>query len=438
MACEGVRKRNAGEIGSGHATQVPKKHRAEQGAGTHARSIMKCAYRACSSYEDCRYTRFFLQREKVDLRKCRQGLKENARKIRFCCADHMELCAIHSPLERKSGKQGARAQMSAEQCKAFFNMCISVGKPWLAVLHRLQLETVQRGCVPCAALVGSLRKLSTSGCGASLDVPAHKTTPQHQVPLPQEFAKDMYKWLYITPLKGAHGTQWPWPGQPVHESHASLFPGLQTKGPSRGDRAWYRSVSTRSYNDALKNYVGAACQKEQLAANQSGKASVFDGFDWNLLGTHTFRRTAIVVMTYAGISTNVIASLAGNTSATINKYYDTPSALRERSAINKSVLGHSLLFEGPGAAEASDPLRQWAKQNVEACGHKEASGQHRIKEKVANHLGLAVRDPSLVTKMRGAGFSFGFRMQGNKGLCCKFKFTEHIAYVKMRRERDCW
>jgi len=87
-----------------------------------------------------------------------------------------------------------------------------------------------------------------------------------------------------------------------------------------------------------------------------------------------------------------------------------------------------------GAAAASNPLRQWAEQNVEACDHKDAVEQHVVKEKVALHLGLTVRHPSLITKMRGAGFIVGFHKKRNERLCCKFNFTERTAYVKLRRE----
>jgi len=171
----GSRKRKASELSSGEPVPKPK-HRS---AGAKAAPIMKCAYRACSRQKDCRHTMFSLQRTKVDIRQCRQGLKEHAQKIRFCCADHMDRCGIQSSPRGGGGKQGARAQMNAEQCGALFDVCLSVGMPWLAVLFRLQLETVQRGCVPSSARIGDLKYLTVSGCGASLHVPAHKTTSEH-------------------------------------------------------------------------------------------------------------------------------------------------------------------------------------------------------------------------------------------------------------------
>ena len=118
---------------------------------------------------------------------------------------------------------------------------------------------------------------------------------------------------------------------------AFLFPGLELSGNSQC-RTWSRPITSRGFRERL-HQAAAIITKKRLPAWKAKQTHPFDEVDLRLLGSHSFKKTAVCLVKEQAISTPVMALLTGRTVKVLDDHYDQASAARIRIAVRKAISG---------------------------------------------------------------------------------------------------
>ena len=112
------------------------------------------------------------------------------------------------------------------------------------------------------------------------------------------------------------------------------FPGLRAGG-NKYRRAWGRQVSIRGYRKRLRD-VADVLEQDRSQKHQQGERHTFDDFPLDRLGTHSFKRSAVVLMKDTCTSTALVGAIAGTTAKTLDRVYDTPTWKRRQTLVTKT------------------------------------------------------------------------------------------------------
>ena len=96
-----------------------------------------------------------------------------------------------------------------------------------------------------------------------------------------------------------------------------------------------KPVSVRAYLRCLVD-VGTLLHRERADHRRHGVDHPFDGFPLDRLGTHSFKRTAVVLMKDVALSTALVGSIAGTSAKTLERIYDTPTRRRQVKLVSKA------------------------------------------------------------------------------------------------------
>ena len=314
---------------------------------------MLCAYKKCRCVRDVKSIGADSRaiRDNVDLASCRP-LHGACQKVRFCGPTHRRLATA-----RAHQRRGQREAMEIAQYVAFTKACLAAGAPWVVALTLLQLVSGERaGCV-CHARRGWLRNCDPADNEpATMSIPKvnGKTTPR-DIPIAPAVASLLHTWQ-TQGLQGAHGSRWPFAGQNVDDPNAYLFPSLHTGGacPSRD---WSKPVTVRGYRkrlrDAAEMVRGERFRKLRLRSKGSISEHPFKDFPLDRLGTHSLKRSSVVLMKDQCTSTALVGAIAGTTAKTLDRIYDAPTWRRQQGLAVKvfTPVATALLPAAPAAAE---------------------------------------------------------------------------------------
>ena len=277
-------------------------------------------------------------RLEVDLSCCRQ-LKSNCTSVRFCCKQHMRQCK-----KSKSAKpRGKRMCRTAEQVASLWQTLLrQVATPWAAILMILQLCLGERADAARQIRFGWFDGLldAPEGEPVSINIPPGvngKTQPRAVRLLPM-MVRMLRKWLTSCPLHAADGSddrQWPLQGQPVQNSDTCLFPGLQLRKGREFHRTWTTPISERAYYDKIRQAANVL-QQERASYEANDKPHVWEGAALSKLGTHSMKRTAVVLLKDGGGSSAVVAAICGTTAKTLDRVYDEPTLERQERALSNA------------------------------------------------------------------------------------------------------
>ena len=160
---------------------------------------------------------------------------------------------------------------------------------------------------------------------------------------------------------GAQGGRWPFPGQRLDEPNAYLFPGLHRGGGGDPSRDWGRPVTVRGYRKRLRAAAGALRRARARQIRLRSKSSVsehpFKDAPLDRLGTHSFKRSSVVLMKDTSTSTALVGAIAGTTVKTLERIYDAPTWRRQQGLAARAFtpVAAALHPAAPVAAEAPPP-----------------------------------------------------------------------------------
>ena len=226
----------------------------------------------------------------------------------------------------ESSKRGPREGLDIEQYCCLFAVLVGMGAEMLAIISLLQVLCGERADRMCKARVRWLRHLDPNdGSPATVrfEQVNGKTQPR-DVPMERAIAALLQDWL-TNGLRGPGGNRWPLPGQNIDDPEAYLFPGLVLggAGPKSNCRAHGKPITARGYR-GRRSEAAQVLERERMANNRRGEAHPFDGFPLDLLGTHSFTRSAVTLMKDACASTSLVAAIAGTTAKTLDRVYGHP------------------------------------------------------------------------------------------------------------------
>ena len=290
-----------------------------------------CAYKHCRCPRDVKNVSSSLRLTKTEAKasQCR-AVRSHCAELRFCCEAHLRICKA----EAKSTQQGQREVLDESQLPHFFQACLRAGYPWLAVLTLLQTMLGERADCARQIQVSWFADLDYSlGKPAQIRIQkVNRKTVRRTTPLAKDFAHALFNWMHHEPLRGAGNTTWPYQGQDLSLDEMYLFPGMLTRGRNHGQRNWRRPVSERGYLKAI-SVVAMLLEKER---GLSSGGHVMEGVDLRKLGTHTFKASGITLMREHGHAPKVVSAIAATSTETIDRYYERPTAKRQRRCVEDS------------------------------------------------------------------------------------------------------
>ena len=172
-----------------------------------------CANAKCRNKTiDCKNKPFALSLAEVD-KSCCRPLRPQARLVKFCSQRHLELCR-----KKVVKKRGGREALSTEQVSLFFSTIVhECHAPWAGVLLLVQLCLGDRADAARQASTNWFKNIDPYGKGlpeASIPPVNGKTQPRC-IPLPPNFARLLWSWITVAPLKSKR-SQWPLDAQDLH------------------------------------------------------------------------------------------------------------------------------------------------------------------------------------------------------------------------------
>ena len=302
---------------------------------------LKCAMKGCRSDKNVKNVgrQLIAKKTDIDLSLCRP-LKSNCISLRFCSKNHLSMCKKKRTQE--AVPRGKRMCMNHEQVCSLWNTLLhKVKAPWAAVLMMVQLCLGERADAARQVRFGWFDDLaSPAGEGISIHIPdgLNGKTKARTVQLLPEFVAMLRRCLSAHPLKAEGGTdeqQWPWQGQPVMDKQCCLFPGLKLQRGRTFIRTWRTPVTEKAYYNKLRQAAGLL-QAERESHHQRNMPHVWDGAALSKLGTHSMKRTAVVMLKDASGSTAVVSAISGTTAATLDRWYDEPTPARQVRAMSNA------------------------------------------------------------------------------------------------------
>lgn len=314
---------------------------------------LSCAFRRCRCARDVKNAGADSRATKddVDPDLCR-ALHRACRTVRFCGPTHRRLATA-----RVHRRRGQREALELAQYVALTGVCLSMGAPWLVALTLLQLVAGERAECICKAQVGWIRHFDPADSDpATLSIPKvnGKTKPR-DLPIAPAVASLFHTWR-TQGLQGAQGSRWPFPGQNAGDPNAYLFPGLQ-KGGAKPSRALGRPVTVRGYRKRLRAAAEVLqrerSRRERLRSKTSISEHPFKEFPLDRLGTHSLKRSAVVLMKDNCTSTALVGAISGTTAKTLDRIYDAPTWRRQQTLAVRAFtqVASALQPAAPAAAE---------------------------------------------------------------------------------------
>ena len=316
-----------------------------------------CAYRKCRCVKDVKNigTESRAKRDDVDLALCRP-LHSACQTVRFCGPTHRRMATA-----RVHQRRGQREAMEVAQFVALTTACLSMGAPWLVALMLLQLVSGERAECVCNSRAGWLRHFDPADddpATMSISKVNGKTKPR-DVPMAPAVASLLHTW-WTQGLQGAQGSRWPFRGQNVDDPNAYLFPGLHTGG-AHPSRDWGKPVSVRGYRKRLREAAEVLRRERSRQLRHRSKSSVsehpFKEYPLDRLGTHSLKRSGVVLMKDKSTSTALVGAIAGTTAKTLDKIYDAPTWRRQQGLAVRAFtpVATALQPVAPAAAEEGRP-----------------------------------------------------------------------------------
>ena len=250
--------------------------------------------------------------------------------VRFCGPTHRRLA-----MSRDARQRGPREALELGQYTLMIETCLKVGAPWLVPLTLLQLVCGERAECICHARFSWLNHLNPKDSNpATIRIPqVNRKTKPREIPMAPDVAGLLHTWI-TEGLRGEAGSRWPFAGQKTRDLDTCLFPGLRTGG-NKYRRTWGRQVSIRGYRKRLRD-VADVLEQDRSQKHQQGERHTFDDFPLDRLGTHSFKRSAVVLMKDTCTSTALVGAIAGTTAKTLDRVYDMPTLRRQHGACGES------------------------------------------------------------------------------------------------------
>ena len=174
-------------------------------------------------------------------------------------------------------------------------------------------------------------------------------TVERLVPVPAALAHSIHFRMTKAPFTSTDKSKkWPLEGQPLDDPDACLFPGL-VHGGGRPCRNWRQPVTARAFNYKLRG-AAEVLSRQRQQARQLGEQHAFEHYDLTRLGSHSFKKTTVSLLSDKGFSMSIASALTGTSVRTLSQTYDQPTSRRTRSAVEDAILP---CLRGP--------LRDWGK-----------------------------------------------------------------------------
>ena len=332
--------------------------------------ILRCARKNCKHKNtDVKNVprKLLLEKDQAELQTCRP-LRSNCNTLRFCSVSCLRQCRKST----RTGRRGPRCGLNKEQLAAIMKQGIQDDKPWLTILIFCQIICGERADCARRLQVGWLQDLSPDDpAPPRIEIPkVNGKTTARTIWLAQEHAQQIHGWLFKQPLQ-SKSQQWPHADLDLSIPETHLFPGWTQKPGQLQQLDSSKAISERSYLKALKtagSHIAAERHQQQARVEHA-----FDGFDFKRLGTHSFKRTAVSLLKDMCLSTSIVSAVTGTSAKTLDKYYDEPTASRQRKATGNAF---SSLF---GENQRRQPA-QVSKQNIVAVRFCTTCGTRREQE----------------------------------------------------------
>ena len=329
-----------------------------------------CQFKKCRRAVDVKNisAKLVLDKSQVNTKRCRK-MSAKCLKVKFCCQVHLKACKLPpGAAVRKS--RGGRAGLDVAQIACLFHVLLDDGCPWAAVLMLLQLFLADRADAARQCQWKWFQGLDPASLNTpSVSVPkVNKKTHPRQVVLFPPFAELLWLWSKTDPLKAKCGQQWPCVGQAVSPENL-LFPGWNSTGQKRD---WGKAITERAYLGRLHR-AGQIIKEHRDAAQKSMAIHPFTDFDLSKLGTHSFKKTSVTLMSQAGVPFSVISAISGTSIKMLQSTYDIATPTRQSSALKTTFSGLNSLGrkESPSASSPKIQYCGW-------CGSQLADSKHRF------------------------------------------------------------
>ena len=336
-------------------------------------SVLKipCCYIKCSQKNvDCKNRSHELPVSKLN-KKLSRRMHPLAKVARFCSAQHQRLCT-----RADRGPYGGREALSTEQIVCLFDV-LRQHTPWAAVLFLLGLVLGERVDAARQCRLSWFRGLDQAdGALPTISIPRcnGKTKARQDMPLHAGFAKLLHGWIWLCPLQGHSGKQWPHLDQPVPATTGKrlpgmlLFPGRQLGGTNK------RNVSAAISPKAFWNCFKAAQKilgqqrKEQHAQAQ---AHPFDDIDLDRITSHSCKKSAVTMLS-EHTTTAIVSAITATSPRVLDSTYVCPTKRRQREAVDRafSPVVRQLAVQAPD--EGSRPV---AGKFCVHCGGKQLTAE---------------------------------------------------------------
>lgn len=173
------------------------------------------------------------------------------------------------------------------------------------------------------------------------------------IPIYKPFVDFLWKTTHGHSLQSLTGETWPADGQDVDSAGAPLFPGYAKNGQTRD---WGKPISERAFLGRL-HQAAEVLRAQRAVAKANGVHHEFEGFDLGLLGTHSFKKTSVTLMSEQKISWAIISEISGTSAQMLQRCYDIPTKGRQHDAMENA-------FDDPAWSNVLGP----SEAGVEAPG----------------------------------------------------------------------
>ena len=293
-----------------------------------SKTKIRCCYCKCRRQIDVKNVGRDRQlpKGKANLDQCR-AVRKQCKTFRFCSREHLLSCKAAESLGR-----GGRAPLTQNQCIVLIQTLMA-RCPWAAMLSLLQLFIVDRAdCARrcCWSWLSGMQPDSKSPPTITIPKVNGKTMPR-TIPIYQPFAAFLWKTSHGHPLQSLTGERWPAAGQDVELEHTPLFPGYAKNCKTRD---WAKPISERAFLERL-HQAADILQAQRAVAKAQGVHHEFQGFDLRLLGTHSFKKTSVSLMSEHQTSWAIISAISGTSVQMLQRCYDVPTRARQHQAMEK-------------------------------------------------------------------------------------------------------
>lgn len=337
----------------------------------------RCGWKKCKRAADVKNVskQLTLSIMQADRDKLRNNLSPKCLAVKFCCLQHRKACQLP---KAPNNPRGPREAMNPSQVAHLFRVFLADGCPWAAVAMLVQLFLGDRCHLTTQCQWHWFEGLEPT----SMKTPMvqvkkmNKKTKERKIALFRPFAQLLWSWAQSKPLQGQNGSAWPCQAQPLVGDDL-LFPGYSSDGLTRD---WGKPITTRAYLERFRR-AARIIQKERQEL-EAGTDHPFLDFDLQRLGTHSMKKTAVTVLSSAGIPFSIISSITGTNVKTLQSTYDVPTVSRQSKAFQPACAGmvHEVAASGSTTSEPPSSQESRTMTDVVFCGWCGAKIAH------TNHL----------------------------------------------------